>query len=165
MWVTIMCDASYCQHTGASGWGSYVISDRGRIIGGGCFHKRPDTSTQAETRAIVNAVWLAFFQGVAEAGDELLIQADCIPSMRDLEAALAVDVDICTLTEEQKLFRCLTYENNVKVLFRHVRAHTGRKDRRSVTNHMCDRRARDYMEKDREAIKRERRRTRHQQDT
>lgn len=152
MWVTIMCDASYCHQTGAAGWGSYVVSDRGKIIGGGCFHKRPETPTQAETRAIVNAVWSAFFQGIAEVGDELLIQVDCIPAMHLLEVAIRDNVG--PLSEEQKLFRCLILDNRVKVIFRHVRAHTGRKDRRSITNHMCDQRAREYMQKDRRLIRR-----------
>ncbi|MGE4486344.1 MAG: ribonuclease H family protein [Synergistaceae bacterium] len=150
MWVTIITDASFCPKSGAAGWGHYIISNRGRLIGGGIFKQDVGTSTEAETRAIVNALHLALDKrnAIAEAGDSVLIQSDCMTALTQLESGLTYS-GRSSLTDVQRAFNRLIHTTGISVLFRHVRGHTNRQDRRHWTNRMCDMRAREYMAEDR----------------
>ena len=77
MLVTVFSDASFCSHTKASGWGCYLVSERGRYEGGGQLQKRPASSAVAEGMAAVNSLMQALKSGIADPKDRILLQSDC----------------------------------------------------------------------------------------
>lgn len=151
--VTIIADASFCPETKAAGYGYWVISQRGRNGGGGSFKNKLDSASAAEMMAVVNAIYFAMKTNVALACDELLIQTDCMAAIdaflkrrerltKDETAALGV-------------FSKIKARMNLKVSFRHVRGHTRVQDARSITNRLCDSRAKKGMREVRNQILKE----------
>lgn len=144
--VTVMCDASYCPVYKVAGYGYWAVSRRAKSAGGGSIKAEAvHSSTVAEMMAVVNSVHCAIVAGVAEKGDSLLVQTDCIAAITAFEGQRANLVD-----QEQRAIRILSdicKGHGVTVIFRHVKAHTGAQDNRSVANHMCDKRARQGMKR------------------
>ncbi|KVR21703.1 hypothetical protein WK13_34765 [Burkholderia ubonensis] len=144
MLVTLLTDASLCHETKAAGWGYYAISERTRAYGGGPLNTNPAQSTEAEMQAIVNGLHCAVKRGVAEAGDSLIIQTDSVESIRAFTRSRQPVGNERAAVEKFHVMLA-TYKFDVE--FRHVKAHSGVKDKRSFVNSACDRTAKRFMRK------------------
>ena len=149
MIVTIMSDASFCPKTKASGWGVWAKSERGSFSAGGNFKSDPGHSTDAEAMAIAVAVFAAFRQGVAAAGDRLIIQTDCMTMVRaytghHLMPKLSREKNK-TLESTIKYTRKLIKSNKCEFEVRHVEAHAPSKGKRNFVNNICDAKAKEHM--------------------
>lgn len=158
MWVTVMTDASWCPDTKAGGFGYWVVSDRGRHGGGGELKQLPGCATEAEMMAVVNGLHCALKLAIAQKGDGILIQTDC-------QWAITVFnlVSLSNLPENAKqflpilkAFKALKEKHELRIVFRHVKGHSVRKNPRYIANNMCDKRARQGMLTVRARIKLER---------
>ena len=81
MLVTIITDASFCPKSGAAGYGYWIASKREKHGGGGYFKQTLRNSTEAEAKAIINGVYHALQKESLMAGDQILVQSDCIPAL------------------------------------------------------------------------------------
>jgi len=151
MRVTVIADASHCPDSGAAGYGYWAISERGRQGGGGPIQSALDGSSAAEMCALVNGLYFACESGIAAPGDHILLQTDCT------SAILALESKRTELTRDERSAKARFYElkkkYDVRVSFRHVKGHSGKQDARSVTNHLCDQRAKVGMRLARKRIK------------
>jgi ribonuclease HI len=151
MRVTIIADASHCPDTLAAGYGYWAISERGSRGGGGPLAKPIDKSSAAEMAALVNALYVALEVGIALPGDHVLLQTDCMGAIQALESKRT------GLSSDERSAKGKFYElkksADVTVSFRHVKGHTTVKDARSVTNRLCDERAKAGMRLARKRIK------------
>lgn len=153
MIVTVMSDASFCHTTGASGWGVWMKSLRGKFECGGNFKKtKPLNAGDAEAMAVSIAVFAAFKSEIAIEGDKLLIQSDCLQVVDMLNgkaikrSAITKKAIQYTLKEVQK--RKCTIEA------RHVKAHVSKEkgERRNYVNNVCDKLARKAMKTQRKEL-------------
>ena len=143
MFVSVLSDASRDPHTGVCGWGGYARSDRGRMMVGGGFVRRLDGIDAAEAAAIVNTMTMALRRGVLAMGDTAFIQMDSVNAMRSLQGERRRTSD-----DEQRAveaYRELVLSHRLTVRFRHVKAHTGRREPRYFANHFCDTEAYRHM--------------------
>lgn len=143
MLVTIICDASFCQDTHAAGYGFWIVSDRGRLGGGDVFLTNPPDIATAELWAIVNSVAFAFSRHIAEFGDHIRVQTDCmavihllteIRAPKHTQEAQAVDTLRLNLRRHAATFTVV-----------HVKGHTRKEEARFVTNRIADKRAKMHM--------------------
>lgn len=151
MRVTIITDASYCPDTNVAGYGYWIACERGKQGGGGEMKSLVDGSVEAEMQAIVNAVHIAASLSLVQAQDDILIQTDCMAAIdafrgtrkvlkkQELEAVYALS-----------RLRC---KHGLGIGFKHVKGHSNNTDARSITNKLCDKRAKESMKRARARIK------------
>ncbi len=144
MLISVFADASYDDATKTGGWGAWVKCARGKKEASGAFKVAVPSNLVAEMLAAANAIWLAL--KLAETGDHLLVQSDC----------MAV-IDLFNLAKphggKQELQRRIKAvvetwckEAGVTFSFRHVKGHTSGATRHWVNN-FCDENARRHMRK------------------
>lgn len=138
--VTIFADASYCHKERVGGYGFWVACERGKKAGGGRLRSPSvDSSTVAEMMALANALHSAIVDKLVQDGDIVLLQTDCMAAIDAFEGKRK------NLIEQEKQvlkFVCgLIQKGRLKLQYRHVKGHTGNTDKRSITNELCDKRA------------------------
>lgn len=141
--ATLMCDASYHSETKAGGYGWCVSSCRGKKGGGGFFTTNPECNTIAEMMAVVNALFKAMKARLIVANDNILIQIDAVAAIDAFTGKRILRKD-----QEKLVFNKfieMREKYNLNVTFKHVRAHTKVKDKRTETNQICDAKAKHYM--------------------
>lgn len=142
MLVTIMSDASFCPTFNVAGYGYWIASNRGSQAGGGSMRDKVPNSTVAEMQAVVIALHCAIRDKLVLADDRVLIQIDCKPAI----LTLLRQAQACDLGKEaERIFRKYIERYRLEVEFRHVKAHTGNRSKRSVSNAYCDGRAKSAM--------------------
>lgn len=141
--VTVICDASFCPETGASGWACWVACDRGRNGHDDQFTKLLTNNTESEMKAIVNAIYFGMRENLIEPGDSLLLQTDCQSAIDAFTGSRTLIPD-CE-RESVKVLGKLMVEQQLKYTFRHVKGHTNRPEPRFATNRSCDKRAKKHM--------------------
>ena len=143
--VTIIADASWCPEEHVGGYGYWIASGRGKFGGGGqCMNGGVVTSSiVAEMQAMCNALYIALDRALVMAGDEVLIQTDCMAAIQAFQGLRH------NLVEQER--SAVQYMHRVATRFglvlryRHVKGHTSNDDARSVTNRLCDKRAKESM--------------------
>lgn len=143
--VTIIADASFCPEEHVGGYGYWIASHRGKLGGGGKIANGGHvvTSTSAEMMAIANAMWHAVDNNLVQRADSVLIQTDCMAAIQAFQMTRLhlVDQERAVVKYVQGLQQHLGLE----IRYRHVKGHTSIDDARSITNRMCDKRAKEAM--------------------
>lgn len=163
--TTLFSDASFCQHTGAGGWGGWFKGghmERGITIGG----ELPDIFTgsgAAELAAIAMTLREAVALGGVTANTQVMLQSD---SQSSLSVILAMvpraaysrakdhSAPIHPAKNPERSMRNSPYlaeiiriagEMNLRLIVRHVKGHRGDTTTRTAVNSYCDRRAKEGM--------------------
>lgn len=145
MLVTIMTDASHCPDSKVGGYGYWIVSERGRLKGGAEFKSTVKTVNHAEAMAIVNGMYCALMAGLVQDGDAILVQTDSMTAISVLSGDIGGYDKI--LAEWKRLTNGV-----LRIVFRHVKAHSGVRDARSHANRYCDEVARKSMRRARHAL-------------
>lgn len=145
MLITINTDASWIE--GFAGYAFWIVCDAGKIQKAGKIKSKVKGSQQAEMMCICNALHTlkhSRFKGI----NKVIINTDsepCILALKNFKSSfegakecLYMMMEICvangmTLRDSNKMFE-----------LRHVKAHTGKKDKRSFVNEWCDKESRKY---------------------
>ena len=150
MRVTIIADASFCPDTNVAGYGYWIASERGKQGGGGEMKSLVEGNIAAEMQAVVNAIHIAHRLQLVQATDEVLIETDCIAAID------AFDGKRKNLPLQEwdavRVLRRPRSEYDLRIVFRHVKGHTGKKEARYITNHLCDKRAKEAMRRARARV-------------
>lgn len=145
MLITINTDASFSNVYG--GYAFWIVCDQGKIQKAGKIKSRIKGSQQAEMMCIANALHTlkhSRFKNITK----VVINTDSVTCINALgtfkstidgaKECLFTMMEICvangmTLRDCSKMFE-----------FRHVKAHSGKKDKRSFVNEWCDKEAKKY---------------------
>lgn len=104
----------------------------------------------AEMQAVANALYIATRSYLVQSEDEVLIQTDCMAAIDAFEGKRR------NLPAQEweavRVLRRLCSAHDLRVVFRHVKGHTGKKGARFVTNHLCDKRAKEAMRRARARV-------------
>lgn len=105
----------------------------------------------AEMQAVANSLHTALKSGLVQAGDEVLLQTDCVPAIDAFESKrvrlVAAEHEVVTVLHQlQERFQ-------LAITFRHVKGHSRLRGARYTTNKLCDRRAKDAMRKARHRVR------------
>lgn len=111
---------------------------------------RVDGNIAAEMQAVVNALYIAHRLQLVQAADEVLIQTDCMAAIDAFEGKRKKLPS--QEWEAVRVLRRLRSEYDLRIVFRHVKGHTGKKEARYVTNHLCDKRAKEAMRRARARV-------------
>jgi ribonuclease HI len=146
MRVTIITDASYCSATKCGGWAVWAASERGTIKSAGGMKLLVENSSVAELMAIGNGLAFAVIEGVVQPGDEVLIQGDNQSALRAVRKPHKARGQMAEVVEK---IVDLRDRRQLKLVTKHVRAHSGRETRRTWVHDWCDREARKAMRQSR----------------
>lgn len=142
MQVTIMTDASHCHTHNVAGIGYWIVSERGKHGGGAILQGTVKNSYEAEYKAVANALCIALRSGIAHKGDSILIQLDNMGVINCLKKRTSPKTELAPI--DAYIWR-MAKENNLLLKIKHVKAHTNTKDKRSISNMLCDKRAKEAM--------------------
>lgn len=171
MLVSVFTDASMCPHYRVAGWGGWAKSDRGVCYEGGPLRARYESSDAAEIAASINAIHMALRHGVAQPGDDLIVQCDnmtavaflshsqfssgrnqyvdsVVPYALRMKAQRQYDVARNPVrlheTPQWVLFQ-LSTKHDLCISGRHVKGHVHKGESRHAVNRRCDRLAKEGM--------------------
>lgn len=123
---TVLTDASWCPDYKIAGWACWIVHDNERIKKYDTFYDHVGTSNEAEIKAILNGLWIAVRTFNSE---HYHVVTDCTAAMDALQQRTH------DKTWHKKM---LDIVGDAKVTFKHVKAHTNVKDKRSWVNNWCD---------------------------
>lgn len=123
---TVLTDASWCPHEHVAGWAAWIVCNDQRYKRFDAFFDKCETAHEAEVKAILNGLTLA---KRAFKPDHYHVVCDCISAMHELQGRSTSNV------WRNKL---LDIVGEARVTFKHVKAHTSGKDKRSYVNNWCD---------------------------
>lgn len=145
MQITITCDASYDQYTNRAGYGFLISSNVGRFYKSGVLESA-NNITEGELMAIANAMYYVLHHKSLKQTTKIILNIDFInaerfimkhggtPSMKK-KSGKKYRMIVHKIREIKSKLRkqgCKTIE------FRHVKAHTNKKDKRSKANSFVD---------------------------
>lgn len=141
MLVTINTDASFCPNSNYGAYAFWVVCNEFKITKSGVFKSKCKNPQDAEARCVINAlkVVLSAHTGITK----IVVNTDS----RDVVAFLGGDKEHfktakskAKLKHIQEAYREVLSRSlsRAKIEFRHVKAHSGVKDKRSWVNEWCD---------------------------
>lgn len=137
-----MCDASWSAADRSAGYGYWIASERGKLGGGGPIMAAPADNNIAEMMAVANSIHAGIRSGLIQSGDRVLVQTDSLNAIKFFRHG--PNDKQRGLQPFERLREIETRWSTVfglKVMFRHVRGHSGRKEARFASNRHCDQRA------------------------
>jgi len=151
MFITILADASFCPDTKVGGFGCWVAGSRGKRSFQGMLNGFIDNNNCAEMMAVVNALFLARKNLLVDVGDRVLIQTDCTAAIM----AFIGSRQPSTAQEQTVVewYRRIQVESELKITLKHVKGHSKRNEGRFVSNNICDKQAKQEMQRARNLLK------------
>lgn len=151
MIATVNTDAGFSHNSGS--YAFWIISNQGKIQKAGVIRKETSSSTQCEIMAISNALHTLKHSKWIEI-DKVIINTDSkgsIEFLSNIKSTKAETLKDCI--EECRFLMmevCLKYGKGIRDIktffdFRHVKAHTNKKDARSIVNSWCDNECKKYL--------------------
>lgn len=145
MLVTLMTDASWCPQTNLGGYGYWCTSSRSRVGGGSPIYTKSNNSYEAEFKGVVESLVECINRGAIAHGDCILVQLDCQGVVNALNGD-GLTIKSPFGKEAYAYVEYLKEKYNLILQCKHVRGHTTSNDKRSVSNRICDARAREGLE-------------------
>lgn len=144
--ITINTDASFHHGEKVGGYAFYIICDLFKIQKAGMFKKHPSSSIEAEMMCIANALHTLLTQKELPKTKWIVINSDCLYAFEKigLKKKHYIGKKIAFILRDLRR----KASNGVelpKYQFRHVKAHSGIKDSRSIVNEWCDKEAKKWM--------------------
>lgn len=146
MLVTINTDACFHTKLKYGGYAFWAVSDDFKITKSGVFRKKCQTSDDAESKCIINAltVILKAHKGITK----IIVNTDSLNAI----AYLTKDTKHISRyglsgSKMRQFQQCLTMLpiGKIKIEYRHVKAHSNVDDSRSFVNEWCDTNAKKMM--------------------
>lgn len=150
--ITINTDASYCPKTGAAGYAFWIVCDLFTIKKSGMFKTTAKDPTDAESKCIANAIATLLAQKELPTVKWIIVNTDSLHSMERIQSKNTRKTSGFynqIYAQWQTLKKRMKSE---KAEFRHVKAHSGVKDKRSYVNEWCDENAKREMYKMRQIL-------------
>lgn len=143
MIVTINTDASFYEPLKIAAFAYWIKCDKGKLNKRGSFRDNVDNPQVAEFMAITNALH-ALSRKKWKDITLIIINTDCLNIIHYLNGdqhkirRYKIDTNLLSPIKEVYTKYLKNYFNNIKVQFRHVKAHTKTDDPRSFVNNWCD---------------------------
>lgn len=143
MLVTINTDASFHPVLKVGAYAFWIVCDQGRIMNSGVLKGEISNSTEAEVRCIVNALHSLYRAGFSNV-HKVIINTDCLHFYRYIEKRKRKVVAGAFHSIASKI--CTEYKLRAGwIEFRHVKAHSGKAEKRKWVNDWCDKKAKDAL--------------------
>lgn len=138
--ATILVDASWCEETKVAGYGYWIASDRGKVGGGDKLKGPVESCNLAEMQAICSTLFIVQQIQFVLPRERVLVRTDS-------EAAILAFKKKRNLSKNEQstveIYDMLAH--GIEISFRHIKGHTGSKEKASIGNQICDQTARKYM--------------------
>lgn len=149
MVVTINTDASFNDQYKVGAYAYWIVSDAYRIKYAGML-KECGRSVEAELKAIANALFRLTKSNNANNVNLIIVNTDCTNAIEAIQGERKLKDKGCidTIEHIHTYQRMLIEANGIDkptysyIDYRHVKAHSKEKDKRSFVNNWCDRQAR-----------------------
>lgn len=147
MIFTVTTDASFSTRIKRGTYAFQVKSNKGCHQYSGVFKDEVGCNTEAELKAIGNALAYLVKQNELSKGDFIIINTDCFAAIMAIKHQASPRGSTRLKLHARKIYRYLVAVHSVRHEFRHVKAHTNVQDKRSHVNRWCDKKAGEEMNK------------------
>lgn len=140
MLVTINTDASFHPKLKYGAYAFWAVCDDFKITKSGVFRKKCIDPDDAESKCIINAltVILKAHKGITK----IIINTDSLNAIayltKDKNHINKYRLSMSKMRQFQLCLSLLPMPKNLKIEYRHVKAHSGVEDKRSYVNEWCD---------------------------
>lgn len=147
--ITINTDASFSKEHKVGGFAFYIVCDRFKIFKGGMFRVNPVNPMEAEMMCMANTIYTLTIQKDLPSTNLIVINSDCLYSFDKIgrKKPHPIGKKVANLLRELRIKTSYLDVIKPKFEFRHVKAHTGNKNGRSLANEWCDKEAKKWMRK------------------
>lgn len=144
--ITVNTDASFSSQYLVGGYAFYIICNVFKIKFGGSFKVHPKSPIQAEMMCMANALHALSSHPELPTAELIVINSDCLHAFKKIGLKSTDEIGKKIATE-LKILRAKTAvgKKMPEFEFRHVKAHSGVNDKRSVVNEWCDAEAKKWM--------------------
>lgn len=153
MTITIHCDASVADLSSVGSYAYWIDGPAGDIREAGVFDSACRNSTEAEVKAIVNALHVVLVSGWTGI-ERIIVNSDSEPAMhlvqkggKNKSPGAHYGALYCNYLLHGLRIKYDLFGPNRGISFRHVKAHSGRGDPRSRRNDWCDIEAKKELKK------------------
>lgn len=144
MLATINTDASYSKLTKQATFAFWIKTDKYTIKRSGVIKSLCDTSTEAELKCIINAIYTISEQtGITE----IILNTDSLNSIHILTKDIKNIRKYSLHWGDKYLKMAESIIKNIKIDYRHVKAHNDTDSSRTYVNDWCDKAAKEEMGK------------------
>lgn len=153
--LTINTDASHAPNTTFGAYAFWIVTDEGKIQKAGELKGETLTSVHAEMKSICNAIH-AFKYSKFRGIKKVVVNSDCQNVINCFQfKQLKMDAKLKEIFNETRFLMmecCIIQGLSIRkvdefFVFKHVKAHNGKKDSRSFVNDWCDKNAKLYLKK------------------
>jgi ribonuclease HI len=152
MLITLFTDASYCSRSRVAAYAAWAKADGRTVRHSGVLKQPVQTSSLAETMALVNGIHLAIAALRPPAASKIIAQTDCLGAIQALSGMLRRAEVIRQYAAVVAAYRDKVAVAGVVVEFRHVGGHKGTVTPRNAVNTWCDGECRRLMRAARAAL-------------
>lgn len=143
-YITINTDASHHPERKVGGYAFWIRSDHFKLTGFGAFKsKNIRCCTVCEIMAIGNALQVLLKEKELPTTEFLIINTDSLNAIKYIQERRCDTTRLVYKLWKTVIHRTKSKNNE----FRHVKAHTGKQNRRSLVNDWCDKMAKEQMRK------------------
>jgi ribonuclease HI len=137
MLVTIITDASFYKEHNVGAWACYIISNRGKLVKSDSFKTKIETPQVAELCAVVKGLYFALKEKLAQNGDTIMLQTDCLYVIHLINKLHKPKRDL----EKQALQFLFSWQAKYNLIYKtkHVKGHSSKKEPRFWANNLVDR--------------------------
>jgi ribonuclease HI len=152
MLITLFTDASYCSRSRIAAYAAWAKADGRTVRHSGVLKQPAQSSSLAETMALVNGIHFAIAVMRPPAASRIIAQTDCITAIHALSGMLRRPATILRYAPVVAAYQEKVAAAAVTVEFRHVGGHKGTVTPRNAVNTWCDEECRRLMRAARDAL-------------
>jgi hypothetical protein len=149
MIVTINTDASFSKFHKRGSFAFWIVCNDFKIIKSGILRKKVSTPSVAEFKCIINAFHILYNENLKNVS-KIIVNTDCLNVIHIInnDKFYISRYRLSYLLELIKPYKNLISKYpEIKIEFRHVKAHTGVNNARSWVNEWCDTHAKLQLKK------------------
>lgn len=144
--ITINTDASFHPTQKVGGYAFHIVCDQFKIKKGGKFKVNPANPEEAELMCMANALYTLLMREDLPATGLIVINNDCLNSFEKVGLRKqGVGRKVAQLLKKVRNRMARRGVILPEYEFRHVKAHSGKGDPRSLVNEWCDQEAKKWM--------------------
>lgn len=147
--ITINTDASWHPQQKVGGYAFHIVCNDFRIKKSGMFKSKPNSSMDAEMMCMANAIATLLAQKELPGVNLIIINSDALFTFQRIGLNKKDEIGRKVAQLLRQLRKRMSIMESVlpKFEFRHVKAHSGKNDSRSIVNEWCDQEAKKWMRK------------------
>lgn len=149
--TTVSTDASFNVKYSKGSFAFWIANDSGRFYNSGLIKGKMDSPLMCEMKSILLALEFLIKFKIAEESRKIIINTDCLNAIHVLRSnkdkIVKYKLSTRKLLQLKNEIHNIIFRNfpNIKIYFRHIKAHTNNKSINNYANNWCDKECKKHI--------------------